>query len=43
MVPLSRISGRVVDGRGEGVAGARLELIGPGRMVEESTRCHGQV
>jgi hypothetical protein len=37
MLPLSRISGRVVDDRGEGVASAEVELIGSGRLLEEST------
>jgi len=36
MVPLARISGRVVDGRGDGVANARLELIGA-RLLDEGT------
>ena len=34
MMPLPRISGRVVDGRGDGVASARLEFIGAGRLLE---------
>lgn len=42
MMPLPRISGRVVDGRGEGVAGARLELIGAGRLLEGSTDATGK-
>jgi carboxypeptidase family protein len=42
MMPLSRISGRVVDGRGEVVASARLELTGAGRLLEESTDATGK-
>jgi Carboxypeptidase regulatory-like domain len=42
MVPLSRISGRVVDNRGEGVASAEVELIGSGRLFEESTDATGK-
>jgi hypothetical protein len=41
MVPLARISGRVVDGRGDGVANARLELIGA-RLLDESTDATGK-
>jgi hypothetical protein len=37
MVPLSRISGRVMDDRSEGVARAQVELIGSERLLEEST------
>lgn len=36
-MPWSRISGRVVDGRGNRVANARLELTGPGMMVNGRT------
>ncbi|MGO9261561.1 MAG: carboxypeptidase regulatory-like domain-containing protein [Bryobacteraceae bacterium] len=42
MIPLPRISGRVVDGRGEGVAHAQLELLGAGRLLEESTDATGK-
>ncbi|SPF36375.1 conserved exported hypothetical protein [Candidatus Sulfopaludibacter sp. SbA4] len=42
MMPLPRISGRVVDGRGDGVAGARLELMGAGRLLEGSTDATGR-
>ena len=38
MTPRAILSGRVVDGRGEGVASARLELIGAGGLLEESSR-----
>jgi protocatechuate 3,4-dioxygenase beta subunit len=41
MMPLPRISGRVVDGRGEGVAHAQVELIGPG-WSGESTDATGK-
>src|SRR5271157_1427491 len=42
MMPLARISGRVVDGTGQGVASAQLELIGAGRLLEESTDATGK-
>jgi hypothetical protein len=42
MMPLARISGRVVDGSGEGVASARLELTGAGKLLEESTDASGK-
>ena len=42
MAPLSRISGRVVGDKGEGVASAEVELIGPGRLLEESTDATGK-
>ena len=32
LMPWSKISGRVVDGRGNGVANARLDLTGPGML-----------
>ncbi len=41
-MPLARISGRVVDGRGDGVARALLQLIGAGRLLEESTDATGK-
>jgi hypothetical protein len=41
MAPLARISGRVVDGRGDGVANARLELIGA-RLLDEGTDATGK-
>jgi Carboxypeptidase regulatory-like domain len=37
LMPWSRISGRVVDGRGNGVANARLELTGPGMVANGRT------
>jgi hypothetical protein len=37
LMPWSKISGRVVDGRGNGVADARLELTGSGMMVNGRT------
>jgi hypothetical protein len=33
LMPWSKISGRVVDGRGNGVAKARLELAGSGMVA----------
>jgi hypothetical protein len=42
MAPLSRISGRVVDDRIEGVAGAQVELIGSERLAEASTDATGK-
>jgi hypothetical protein len=42
LMPLPRISGRVVDGRGEGVASARLELTGAGKLLEGSTDATGR-
>jgi hypothetical protein len=42
MVPLSRISGRVVDDRREGVPGAQVELIGPERLLEANTDTTGK-
>jgi len=37
LMPWSKISGRVVDGRGKGVANARLELTGPGMVIDGRT------
>src|SRR5450759_1200081 len=37
LMPWSKISGRVVDGRGNGVANARLELTGLGMVVNGRT------
>jgi hypothetical protein len=37
LMPWSRISGRVVDGRGNGVANARLELTGSGMVANGRT------
>ena len=37
LMPWSRISGRVVDDRGKGVANARLELTGSGMLVNGRT------
>ena len=42
MLPLSRISGRVVDDRSEGVASAEVELIGSERLLEASTDAAGK-
>jgi hypothetical protein len=41
MVPLSRISGRVVDDTREGVASAQVELTGSARLLEQSTDATG--
>ena len=37
LMPWSKISGRVVDGRGNGVADARVELTGSGMMINGRT------
>jgi hypothetical protein len=37
LMPWSKISGRVVDGRGNGVANARMELTGSGMVVNGRT------
>jgi len=42
MTPLSRISGRVVDDRSEGVAGAQVDLIGSERLAEAGTDATGK-
>ena len=42
MIPYSRIAGRVVDGRGEAVPKARLELTRPGFTMDGETDAQGK-
>jgi hypothetical protein len=42
MVPLPTLSGRVVDGRGKGVRGARVRPVGPGLPVGDVTDAEGK-
>jgi len=42
MTPLARLSGRVVDGRGQAVPGAEVLLTGPRRMMSSPTDANGR-